>query len=79
MRPIPGAMHALVFERAQKGLGRGVIVTVARSTHAYNHSSLLQHLTIRMTGLLTASVRVVEHQISLTMRRIPGYLAGTRP
>src|ERR1700687_5254348 len=55
MRLVEGSMDTLVFERAKKGCGGGIIVTIAFPTHTYDDLRLLQHLVIGMTSVLAAS------------------------
>ena len=59
-----GSMNAFVFDRAKKGLGDGMIVTVPPSAHAHRDLDLFEHLAIGPAGLLASTIRVVE-QVSL--------------
>lgn len=60
MRLREGSMDTLVFERAKKRFGRGVILTVALPAHAHDNPRLLHRLAIRSAGGWTPSVRVME-------------------
>ena len=55
-----GRREEFVFERREKAFGDRVIPTIAAATHALHDAVRRQHRMLVVTGVLTATIRVME-------------------
>ena len=53
-------INAFAFETVEKALHSRIIVTIRRPTHAHDHRFLSQKRLIAVTGVGTATVRMVQ-------------------
>src|SRR4030067_2588076 len=50
----------LTFQGAEETLHRGVVITVPGATHADLHPVSRQQIPVRLTGILTAAIRMMQ-------------------